>query len=445
MDKNRNRNGSHDDRCFRPRAGRGGGAESSPRSFSAKSPDSHNFAAPPQRPEAPPIPEGAPAVHLKSVRHGAFVYQRMVDRVEGSPDDGDIVAVADRGGRLFGWAFWHSRSQIALRMISRAGPAPDDALLAARVRQAVALRHDVLKLPRTTDAYRLIHAEGDGLPGLVADRFGDYVVIELFSLAMFRRLERIEDALIDAGLRVRQIVVRADKRICQQEGFQLGQRAARKDLPVEVAENGVRFLVHAGGGHKTGFFCDQRDNRLALCELTPARRVLDVCCYTGGFSCYAAGRGGAASVEAVDLDETAIADAQVNAGLNAAGAKPTFQHADAFDFLRSAAQQGRAWDVVVLDPSKFVPSRAMMDVGLRKYLDLNRLGASAVTRGGLLLTCCCSGLVDHATFLDTVGRAVRQAGRVAQIFRVTGPGGDHPVLTDAPEGDYLKAVWARVW
>ena len=125
-------------------------------------------------------------------------------------------------------------------------------------------------------------------------------------------------------------------------------------------------------------------------------------------------------------------------------AKINFQHADAFDFLRSAGAAGRKWDVVILDPSKFVPSRALMDVGLRKYLDLNRLAAGVVAPGGILLTCCCSGLVDEATFLDTVGRAARTAGRSAQVFRVTGPGGDHPILADAPEGDYLKAVWARV-
>ena len=366
----------------------------------------------------------------------------MVDRVTGEPNDGDIVAVADRSGRFFGWAFWHGRSQIALRMISRATARPDDALFAARVAQAVSLRNDVLQLPKTTDAYRLIHAEGDGLSGLIADRFGPYVVIELFSLAMFRRLAKIEDALIDAGISVKQMIVRADKRICLQEGFNLGQRAARKDLPIEVTENGVKFLVQAGGGHKTGFFCDQRDNRLALAELTPGRRVLDCCCYTGGFACYAASRGGARSVDGVDLDEEAIAGAQINARLN--GAKIEFQHADAFDFLRAAVAAGRKWDVVVVDPSKFVASRVMMETGLRKYFDLNRLAAGVVAPGGLLLTCCCSGLVDQPTFLDTAGRGIRVAGRTAQVFRVTGPGGDHPILAESPEGDYLKAVWARV-
>jgi 23S rRNA (cytosine1962-C5)-methyltransferase len=366
----------------------------------------------------------------------------MVDHVTGDPRDGDIVAVADGSGRFFGWAFWHGRSQIALRMISRGATKPDDALFAARVAQAVALRHDVLKLPRTTDAYRLIHAEGDGLSGLIADRFGPYVVIELFSLAMFRRLEKIEDALIDAGLSVKEIVVRADKRVSLQEGINLGQRMARKDQRVEVSENGVKFLVQAGGGHKTGFFCDQRDNRQALTEFTPGKSVLDCCCYTGGFACYAAAKGAARGVDAMDLDETVLAGAGVNARLN--GAKIEFHHADVFDFLRAAVAGGRKWDVVVVDPSKFVASRAMMDVGLRKYFDLNRLAAGVVAPGGVLLTCCCSGLVDQPTFLDTAGRGIRVAGRTAQVFRVTGPGGDHPILAESPEGDYLKAVWARV-
>ena len=150
-------------------------------------------------PPAPAIPPGTPVAHLKSAAYGTFVYRRMVDRVEGGPADGDIVAVADKTGRFFGWAFWHGLSQLALRMISRGGPMPDGRLLAGRITAAVALRHDVLQLPQTTDAYRLVHAEGDGLSGLVADRFGEYVVIELFSLAMFRRIEALKDALIDAG------------------------------------------------------------------------------------------------------------------------------------------------------------------------------------------------------------------------------------------------------
>ena len=399
----------------------------------------------PEKPAAglPELPSGMATVRLKSASYGAFLYQRMVGQVDGSPADGDIVAVLDKRGEFFGWGFYNSQSQIALRMFSHEGPAPDDATLAARVVRAVELRRRVLRLDESTDAYRLIHAEGDGLSGLVADRFADYVVIELFSLAMFRRMRLIQDAFVDAGLSVRNFVVRADKSVAQQEGFRLGTLPENKPRgEVVITENGVKFQVNLSTGHKTGFFCDQRENRLALTQFTPGASVLDVCCYTGGFSCYAARLGAAADVTAVDLDEAALATAGQNAALNEA--RIDFHHDDAFDFLRAAGREGRKWDVVVVDPSKFVPRRDQMETGLRKYADLNRLAAGVVAPGGVLLTCSCSGLVDPATFVRTVARATRAAGRELQILRTTSAGPDHPVMADAPESAYLKAVWARV-
>jgi 23S rRNA (cytosine1962-C5)-methyltransferase len=260
---------------------------------------------------------------------------------------------------------------------------------------------------------------------------------------MFARLHRIQDALIDAGLSVRNFIVRADRKIAQAEGFRLGTLEGNKDRDsVVVTEHGVKFKVLLSKGHKTGFFCDQRDNRLALTVLTPGKNVLDLCCYTGGFACYAAARGQAKSVTAVDLDENALALAAENAALNSASID--FHHDDAFDFLRAAVDGSRQWDVVVSDPSKFVSRREDMQAGLRKYFDLNRLAMAAVAPGGILLTCSCSGLVDQPTFVQTVARAARAAGRNVQILRVTGAGPDHPVMADTPESAYLKAVWCRV-
>jgi 23S rRNA (cytosine1962-C5)-methyltransferase len=228
----------------------------------------------------------------------------------------------------------------------------------------------------------------------------------------------------------------------KQEGFTLPKIAAAKDRQAVITENGVKFNVQLSRGHKTGFFCDQRDNRLDLTQFTPGRDVLDVCCYTGGFACYASAIGHARAITAVDLDEHALEDAKSNAALNRA--KIDFHHADAFEFLRGAARSGKQWPVVVVDPSKFVPRRDMMEVGLHKYADLNRLACSVVAPGGILLTCSCSGLVDQATFVSTLGKASRSAGRDMQIFRITGASPDHPVMADAPESAYLKAVWARV-
>lgn len=388
------------------------------------------------------LPADVPLVHLRSASYGAFIYNRMVGPVHGRPADGDIVAVADRNERLFGWGFYNSRSMIQLRMLTHLYQRPDEAELARRVIRAVSLRRSLLNLDQTTNAYRLIHAEGDGLSGLIADRFGEYVVLELFSLAWFQRLDMVQDAIIDAGLSVRNFIVRADKSVADQEGFRTDRLSDNKDRETVITENGVKFLIRMTKGHKTGFFCDQRENRLALTKFTPGKNMLDICCYTGGFSCYAATLGKAAKVTAVDLDEKALEPAAENAKLNSAHID--FQHADAFDYLRRAHADGRRWDVVVVDPSKFVPNRASMDMGLRKYADLNRLASSVVAPGGIMLTCSCSGLVDQPTFVQTVGRAARSAGRAMQIFRITGAAADHPVMADAPESAYLKAVWARL-
>ncbi|MFB3890739.1 MAG: class I SAM-dependent rRNA methyltransferase [Phycisphaerae bacterium] len=390
------------------------------------------------------IPPGVAVVRLRSASFGAFIYQRMIDRVDGRAEDGGMVAVLDKRGEFFGWGFYNSQSQLALRMFSHDAAMPGDAQIGSRIARAVSLRRSLLRLDETTDAYRLVHAEGDGLSGLVADRFGEFVVIELFSLAMYRRVQFIQDAIIDAGLSVESFIVRADKSASEQEGFRTGNLTGidRKDRTVAITENGVRFNVRLASGHKTGFFCDQRENRLAFAGLCGGRNVLDVCCYTGGFSCYAAVRGAARGVTAVDLDEVSLETAAQNAQLNSANID--FNHADAFDFLRDAASSGRKWDVVVLDPSKFVSRREFMDIGLRKYFDLNRLAAGVIAPGGLLLTCSCSGLVDQPTFVQTVARAMRAAGRTLQVFRVTGAGPDHPFQADVPESAYLKAVWGRL-
>lgn len=171
--------------------------------------------------------------------------------------------------------------------------------------------------------------------------------------------------------------------------------------------------------------------------------MLDVCCYTGGFAVYAAAKGRAANVTAVDLDENALALAQENAKLNEATVE--FTHADAFNYLRQVGTEDRQWDVAIVDPSKFVPKRALLEAGLQKYADLNRLAAKVVAPGGILVTCSCSGPVDQITFVQTLERATRSANRTMQIFDITGAGPDHPFQADTPEGQYLKVVWARLF
>jgi 23S rRNA (cytosine1962-C5)-methyltransferase len=200
--------------------------------------------------------------------------------------------------------------------------------------------------------------------------------------------------------------------------------------------------VAPGSKHKTGFFLDQRDNRLILSELCGGKRVLDICCNSGGFGVYAKARGGANEVIGLDLDEEAIELAKQNAKLN--GASIRYIQADLFSWLRDVIPNGERFDVVVLDPAKLTRDRESVDQALRKYCDMNRLALQVVSPGGILLTCSCTGLVSEADFLESLRRAAWQAGRTIQIFKVSGAGPDHPFLLTVPEGRYLKAVFCRV-
>ncbi|GBD36611.1 Ribosomal RNA large subunit methyltransferase I [bacterium HR36] len=205
----------------------------------------------------------------------------------------------------------------------------------------------------------------------------------------------------------------------------------------------MRFRVAPGSKHKTGFFLDQRENRRMLAELCTGKRVLDLCCHSGGFGIYAAVRGQAAEVTGVDLDEEALALAAENARLNRVAVR--WVQADIFPWLRDALRYGKTFDVVVLDPSKQTRSREDVEAACKKYLDMNRLALQVVERGGVLLTCSCTGLVSEERFLDIIRHAGRLTQRQLQIFRLSGAAPDHPFYAHVPEGRYLKCAWCRVW
>jgi 23S rRNA (cytosine1962-C5)-methyltransferase len=209
-----------------------------------------------------------------------------------------------------------------------------------------------------------------------------------------------------------------------------------------ITEHGVRFRVAPGSKHKTGFFLDQRDNRRFLASFCAGRKVLDLCCNTGGFAVYAKVLGGADEVTGVDLDEQALALARQNAGLNQVRVR--FVQADLFPWLRDVIADGQRFDVVVLDPAKQTRDRDEIDFALKRYLDMNRLAMQAVVPGGIYLTCSCTGLISESDFLETLRRAAWQAGRTAQVLHVSGAGGDHPYLIHVQESRYLKAVFCRI-
>jgi 23S rRNA (cytosine1962-C5)-methyltransferase len=383
-----------------------------------------------------------PPVRLKIARRSAhpWVFQKMVERPAARVPPGSVVDVEDRDGNWVGRGFYNGHSRIALRILTADRDEPvDDAFFARRIAKAVELRRDWLRLDAVTDAYRLVHAEGDGLSGLVVDRFGPNVVLEFFSAGMFRFRDTIRDALAVhfPGSRFYWF---AEAHVQKQESFDC--RAPEPPPPDVITEHGVRFRVVPGGKHKTGFFLDQRDNRHYLASFCAGRRVLDLCCNSGGFAVYAKALGGADEVVGVDLDESALALARQNAGLNQVRVR--FVQADLFPWLRDVVATGQRFDVVVLDPAKQTRDRGEVDFALRRYVDMNRLALQAVAPGGLFLTCSCTGLVSEYDFLEAVRRAAWQVGKTVQVLRVAGAGGDHPYHLHVPEGRYLKAAFCRV-
>jgi 23S rRNA (cytosine1962-C5)-methyltransferase len=389
-----------------------------------------------------PSQAALPQVRLKIARRSShpWIFQKMVEKPAMRLLSGSIVDVLDRDGQWVGRGFYNGHSRITLRILTTDQNEPiDDAFFARRIGTAVALRRSWLGLDAVADAYRLVHSEGDGLSGLVVDRFGSIVVLEFFAAGMFRCRSSIQNAL--AGLYPDcRFYWFAEEHVQKQESFDC--RAPEPPAPETIAEHGVRFRVAPGSKHKTGFFLDQRDNRKRLASFCTGRKVLDLCCNTGGFSVYAKVLGGADEVTGVDLDEQALALARQNASLNQVRLR--FVQSDLFPWLRDVIASGQRFDVVVLDPAKQTRDREEIDFALKRYMDMNRLALQAVAPGGVFLTCSCTGLIGESDFLETLRRAAWQAGRTLQILHVGGAGGDHPFLLHVPEGRYLKAVFCRV-
>jgi 23S rRNA (cytosine1962-C5)-methyltransferase len=387
-------------------------------------------------------PTTLPVVRLKIERRSShpWVFQKMVEKPATKVPNGYVVDVLDRDGKWVGRGFYNAHSRISLRILTTDPNEIIDASWFGRsIARAVELRRDVLKLDAVTDAYRVVHSEADGLSGLVVDRFGPLLVMEFFAAGMYRQRDAIQAALSDQYPDAR-FYWFAEEHVAKQESFDC--RSPEPPPPFTITEHGVRFRVAPGTKHKTGFFADQRDNRKTLAGFCAGKKVLDLCCNTGGFAVYAKVLGNATDVTGIDLDEQAIALAKQNANLNQV--RISFTQADIFAWLRDVLPSGNRFDVVVLDPAKMTRDRDAVDQALKKYLDMNRLALQAVAPGGIFLTCSCTGLVSEETFLDTVRRAAWQAGRTVQVIKVVGAGGDHPFLAHVQEGRYLKAVFCRV-
>ncbi len=354
---------------------------------------------------------------------------------------------------LFAYGLYNPKSEVAVRLVRWSTELPDEPFWDELIDRAIALRTVTLRLDQTTDAYRVLHAEADGFPGLVVDRYGDCLSAEVFSIAMAPRVEAILQRLAQK-LGTTHWLIQPSPFMESQEGFSIAPRTSH-NLPshVEISEGGTRYRIDFGSGHKTGFFCDQRDNRRQLAEFCRGRSVLDLCCYTGGFAVMAAKAGQASEVTGIDLDEAPLKTARLNASLNKVQIK--FTQADAFAYMRDMLRLGRQYDVVVLDPPKLIRNRDELEEGTRKHYDLNRLAMQLVRPGGLMLTCTCSGLLQETEFTQLVRSASRTAflpnvlnpapiPRRMQILARSGAALCHPISANCPESEYLKAMWLRL-
>ncbi|MHC4548044.1 MAG: class I SAM-dependent rRNA methyltransferase [Planctomycetota bacterium] len=384
--------------------------------------------------------------HAKPLWRGhPWVFKESIARIDGDPAAGDLVRVTDEMGRLLGRGFLNPRSKIAVRILAREEQGEADAgLFRRRIERALALRRETLGLPRITDAYRLVHSEGDLLPGLVVDHFAGHLVVQFSTLGMHLRREAVLDALEEA-VRPASIHERPDRRACAQEGIEPRGGLLRGRAPAApplVREHGVCFRVGLGAGQKTGFFTDQRDNRRLVASFARERTVLDLHTYSGGFG-LAAAASGASKVLGLDTSGPALALAAENAMLNR-GPQVRLERADARDALNRLHRRGRAFDIVVSDPPAFAPTRGAVEGALRAYRDLHLRALRVVRPGGLLAVSCCSGAVAAADFEQTLRDAAHDVGRRVQVLQRGGQAADHPVLATCPEGRYLEFILACV-
>jgi 23S rRNA (cytosine1962-C5)-methyltransferase len=376
-------------------------------------------------------------------RRHPWVFSGAVAKVQGKPAAGETVEVRSGAGAFLAVAAYSPESQIVARVWDWSEREIDRAFFNERIARAIAQRRAFLD-GAATDACRVLHAESDGLPGVVADRYGDTLVLQLTSAGAERWREAIADALLEATGAAR-VWERSDAEVRALEGLAPATgpvRGAREPTRVVVAEQGIRFEVDLERGHKTGFYLDQRGNRQRMRELSRGCDVLDGFCYTGGFALNAAA-GGARSVFALDSSAEALSLGKANAQLNALSGID-WVGGDVFQMLRHLRDQRRAFDLIVLDPPKFAPTAAHAGRAARAYKDINLLAFKLLRPGGLLMTFSCSGGVPADLFQKIVAGAALDADVDAQIVERLWAGPDHPVALNFPEGDYLKGLLCRV-
>ncbi len=374
-----------------------------------------------------------------------WVFAQAVASVEGAPAPGDVVDVLDADGRHHGRGYWSPRSAIPVRIATRDRSDPlDGPSIGRRIEQAQALRRRVgLPSPETT-GYRLVHAEGDGLPGLIVDVLGNVASVQLLTIGMKLREDDVF-AHVARVSGVQTVIEIANEKAAMKEGFAAETRVARgpEVAAIEFRERGFAFEVSTDITQKTGFYFDQRDNRAIVESISSGLRVLDLYSFIGAFA-LSAGRGGASSVVAVDSSAPAVANGARMAHRHGLAGRITFERADARDEMERLNRKHEKFDLVVLDPPKLAPSAKHLDRARGAYRKLNAEAVRLVSPGGYLMTCSCSAAMQPEDFTRTVTLAGRDAGRDLVLLHAGQQGMDHPTPAAFPEGRYLKSYLFRV-
>lgn len=371
---------------------------------------------------------------------GLWIYDNEIDRINGEFENGDIVEVLDFDGYFLGKGFINAKSKIMVRIMTRHRDVEINRDFIDRlVRDAVQYRVDTVD----TSSCRLIFGEADGFPGLVIDKFSDVLVVESLALGIDKMklmiIDSLKAELASRGMNIRGVYERSDAKVRLQEGMERvkGFIGEPFDTKVEIIENGVKYIVDVEEGQKTGFFLDQKYNRAAVARLCKGAAVLDCFTHTGSFALNAA-LGGADSVLGVDASELGVERARANAELNGVSDRVEFTCRDVFELLPELVEQGRQFDVVILDPPAFTKSRNSVRNATKGYREINIKGMKLVKNGGYLATCSCSHFMEQELFAKTIAEAARSAHkRLRQVeFRTQTP--DHPILWSADESYYLK-------
>ncbi|MES2829028.1 MAG: class I SAM-dependent rRNA methyltransferase [Bacteroidota bacterium] len=377
--------------------------------------------------------------------HHPWIFSGAIEKIKGKPENGEVVTVKSASGEFLAYAYFNDQSRVALRLLEW-----DESVNIStswyheKIKKAIASRKHLLN--EETNTCRLIFSEADLLPGLIVDKYADFLSLQILSTG----IDLVKHDIIEilrTELNPKGIFDKSDTGARKHENLEAAQGLLWGEQPPEfvaVKENGITYHINIADGQKSGFYCDQRDNRQILAAYTNGKKVLDCFSYSGGFTLNSLAKG-AAEVTSVDSSALALETLQHNLKLNNfAEDKQTSIQSDVNKQLRLFKEEGRKFDVIILDPPKYAPSRSALDRAARAYKDLNRLGMLLLESGGILATYSCSGAVDMETFKQIIAWAALDAGKEVQIIKQFSQPEDHPVRTSFPEGEYLKGLLLRI-